>query len=124
VSFSPQQLRLLREPSFAVVATLRPDGSVHQTVMWVDADDETLLLNTASPVKQAHLAADPRIAVLVLSTSDPYSYIAVNGLASLRESGAIEHANALARKYGRAGTFAPDDTRRRVVIAVRPQAAR
>jgi hypothetical protein len=97
---------------------------VHQTVMWVDADDETLRLNTASPVKQAHLTADPRIAVLVLSSSDPYSYVAVNGLASLHEKGAIEHANALARKYGRAGTFARDDARPRVLIRVQPQKVR
>jgi PPOX class probable F420-dependent enzyme len=83
VSFTREQQRVLSEPNFAVVATLRPDGSVHQTVMWVGADDDFVLLNTPSPVKQAHLAADPRIAVLVLSRSDPYSYLAVRGLASL-----------------------------------------
>lgn len=124
MSFTPQQRRLLSDPSFAVVATLRTDGSVHQTVMWVDADDETLLLNTVSTVKKAHLTADPRIAVLVLSGSDPYSYVAVNGLASLHEKDAIEHANALARKYGRAGTFVRDEARPRVVIRVQPQEVR
>jgi PPOX class probable F420-dependent enzyme len=120
VSFTPEQLRLLSEPNFAVVATLRPDGTVHQTVMWVDADEQVLLLNTASRAKQAHLAADPSIAVLVLSRSDPYSYLAVRGLASLDEDGAIEHANALARKYGRQGTFAQEAGLRRVIIRVRP----
>jgi PPOX class probable F420-dependent enzyme len=120
VSFTREQRRLLSEPNFAVVATFRPDGSVHQTVMWVGADDDYLFLNTASPVKQAHLAADPRIAVLVQSRSDPYSYLAVRGLASLDETGAIEHANSLARKYGRQGTFAQDARRRRVIIRVRP----
>jgi len=120
VSFTREQQRLLSEPNFAVVATLRPDGSVHQTVMWVDGDDEFVFLNTASSVKQAHLAADPRIAVLVLSRSDPYSYFAVRGLASLDAAGAIEHANTLARKYGRQGTFAQEAGRRRVIIRVRP----
>lgn len=120
MSFTPEQRRLLAEPNFAVVATLRPDGSVHQTVMWVDVDDHELLLNTASPVKQAHLAADPRIAVLVLSRSNPYHYLAVHGLASLDERGAIEHANAVARKYGRPGTFEPEAGRRRVIIRVQP----
>lgn len=88
--------------------------------MWVDADDEALLLDTASPVKQAHLAADPRIAVLVISRSDPYSYVAVRGVASLNETGAIEHAKALAEKYGRQATFRRGGATRRVIIRVRP----
>jgi PPOX class probable F420-dependent enzyme len=120
VSFTREQQRLLSEPNFAVVATLRPDGSVHQTVMWVDCDDEFILLNTASPVKRAHLATDPRIAVLVVSRSDPYSYLAVRGLASLDETGAIDHANALARKYRRRATFAQEGGRGRVIIRIRP----
>jgi PPOX class probable F420-dependent enzyme len=118
---TPEQVRLLREPNYAVVATLREDGSVHQTVMWVDADGDAVVLNTASPVKQKHLDRDPRIAVLVVSRVDPYDYVAIRGLATLDPEGAVEHANELARKYtGRSGTFAPDESRRRVIVRVRP----
>lgn len=114
-----EQVRLLREPNFAVVATLREDGSVHQTVMWVDGDRDAVLLNTASPVKQRHLERDPRIAVLVISRLDPYDYLAIRGLATLDPDGAVEHANELAQKYtGSAGTFASDELRRRVIIRV------
>jgi PPOX class probable F420-dependent enzyme len=117
------QARLLREPNFAIVATLREDGSVHQTVMWVDVDRDTVLLNTASPVKQKHLERDPRIAVLVVSRVDPYDYVAVHGLATLDPDGAVDHANELAEKYtGSRGTFTPDERRRRVIIRVRPLA--
>lgn len=118
-----EQVRLLREPNFAVVATLREDGSAHQTVMWVDADGDAVVLNTASPVKQKHLERDPRIAVLVVSRVDPYDYVAIRGLATLEPDGAVAHANELAEKYtGSRGTFAVDESRRRVIIRVRPLA--
>jgi PPOX class probable F420-dependent enzyme len=115
-----EQVRLLREPNYAVVATLRKDGSVHQTVMWVDADRDAVLLNTTSPVKQEHLERDPRIAVLVVSRVDPYEYVAIRGRATLDPDGAVEHANELAQKYtGARGTFAADESRRRVIIRIR-----
>jgi PPOX class probable F420-dependent enzyme len=121
VILAPKQVQLLRDPNYAVVATLREDGSVHQTVMWVDADRDAVLLNTASPVKQKHLDRDPRIAVLVVSRGDPYEYVAIRGVATLDAEDAVEHANELARKYtGRSGTFASDESRRRVIVRVRP----
>jgi PPOX class probable F420-dependent enzyme len=124
VIFTPEHERLLREPNFAVVATLRPDGSVHQTMMWVDVDGDTVLLNTTSRTKQAHLAADPRIAVLVASRSDPYTYVSIHGLASLDDNGAVEHANKLARKYGQRATFTRVEGERRVIVRVRPLSVR
>ena len=40
---SERQREFLRNPYFGVVTTLREDGSPHNTVVWVDVDDEAVI---------------------------------------------------------------------------------
>ena len=35
------------EPYYGVVTTVRPDGSPHSTVVWLDYDGENVVFNTA-----------------------------------------------------------------------------
>lgn len=69
---------------FAVVATLRPDGLPHQTVMWYALqEDGTLLLNTPfDSVKHRHLKRDPRLSVCV---EDGYRYVTLRGAVEINE---------------------------------------
>ena len=39
-------LELARGPNFASLATVMPDGTLQVHVMWVDADDDHILINT------------------------------------------------------------------------------
>lgn len=69
---------------FAVVATLRPDGMPHQTVMWYALEDEsTVLLNTPfDSLKHCHLKRDPRLSVCI---EDGYQYITLRGTVEINE---------------------------------------
>jgi PPOX class probable F420-dependent enzyme len=82
------------------VTTLRPDGSPHSTVVWIDAANGEVLFNTArGRAKERHLLGDPRVSVLTLDAADAHRWLLVEGRASLEDEGADEHIDALAVRY-------------------------
>ena len=95
------QRAFLRDNPFpAVVTTLRPDGSPHSTVVWVDEEGGDVLLNTAEGrAKPRHLRADPRVSILVVDPGNSYHWLSVSGRAELTTEGAREQIDALAKKY-------------------------
>jgi PPOX class probable F420-dependent enzyme len=94
------QQRFLESPFVGVVTTLRPDGSPHSTVVWVDAVDGKAAFNTAlGRVKPANMERDPRVSLVVVDPGDPYRWVSVDGRVSITTDGADEHIDRLARKY-------------------------
>ena len=92
--------RLLDEPNFAFIATLMPDGSPQNTPVWIDRDGDTVVFNTAKGrAKHRNLEQDPRIAISVYDSENPYSYLQVRGQAEFVEEGADAHIDAMAKKY-------------------------
>jgi PPOX class probable F420-dependent enzyme len=86
------------------VTTLRADGSPHSTVVWIDAENGDVLVNTArGRAKERHLLADPRVSVLTLDAADAHRWLLVEGRATLEDEGAGEHIDALAVRYMGAG---------------------
>lgn len=95
-----EQARLLAGPNFGVVTTLRPDGSPHSTVVWVDVADGVPSFNTAKGrVKDQNLEQDARLALLVVADGDFYRWLSVDGRAELTQDGAHEQIDTLSRKY-------------------------
>ncbi|HYY64089.1 MAG TPA: PPOX class F420-dependent oxidoreductase [Gaiellaceae bacterium] len=96
-----EQRRFIAEnPYVATATTLRPDGSPHNTIVWVDAQDGVVTFNTAvGRAKERYLRRDPRAAVLVVHPEDPYQWVAVSGRAELTTEGADEQIDHLAKKY-------------------------
>lgn len=91
---------LLDTPNHAVVTTLGADGQPHSTVVWVDLQDGRLALNSAvGRAWPTNLERDPRITVVVLDESNPYTYVEVRGRATATTEGADEHIERLSRKY-------------------------
>ncbi|MBG0816712.1 PPOX class F420-dependent oxidoreductase [Planomonospora sp. ID82291] len=91
---------LLRRPVHGWVTTLRPDGSLHSTVVWVDVDGDDVVFNTAvGRAKERHLRADPRVSVSVLDPQDPFHLVSVSGTARLELEGADAVIDRLAKKY-------------------------
>ncbi|MDW8338732.1 MAG: PPOX class F420-dependent oxidoreductase [Thermoleophilia bacterium] len=117
-----QQRAFLESPFVGVATTLREDGSPHSTVVWVDVDDEGVSFNTAWPrAKPRHLAADPRLSLVVVDPDDAYRWIAIEGRARLVEEGANEQIDRLARKYLGRDSYPwhrPDETR--VSVRIEP----
>ncbi|MBF6589385.1 MAG: PPOX class F420-dependent oxidoreductase, partial [Ktedonobacterales bacterium] len=69
--------RFLDEPRFAVLATLSPDGTPQQTVIWYELDGDEIVMNTAEGrIKSGNLRRDPRISLCV---EDGYRYVTLTG---------------------------------------------
>ena len=84
---------------YAVLTTLREDGSPHSSVVWVTEEDGKVLLNTVERrVKGKNLARDPRASVVVFAP-DGYHWVAVDGRVELTNEGAMDDINALSQKY-------------------------
>jgi len=87
-------------PFYAVLTTVRPDGSPHSTIVWVDEADGDVLFNTAlGRAKERYLGSDPRASITVLDPADPYRWIAVSGPVRVTGEGGDAGIDALARKY-------------------------
>jgi PPOX class probable F420-dependent enzyme len=94
--------RLAKEPNFAVVTTLLPGGQPMTHVMWVDCDDEHLLINTERHRQKArNVRRDPRVTVTVWDAADPYRYVEVRGEVVETVTGpeARRHIDELSVKY-------------------------
>jgi PPOX class probable F420-dependent enzyme len=105
-SLTAAQREFLENPFVGVVVDLRPDGSPHATVVWVDVDDDGVSFNTAWPrAKPRYLDADPRVSLTVLDPGDPYRWISVTGNATLVADGANEQIDRLAKKYTGSGAY-------------------
>lgn len=100
-SIPEEYLSILQKRSFAHLATVGPDGTPHNTPMWVDHDGtDAVLLNTLrGRRKERDLRENPRVAVSVLDPDDPYAYLSVRGEVETTEEGATEHIDELARQY-------------------------
>jgi PPOX class probable F420-dependent enzyme len=112
---SAPEREFLENPFVGVVTDLRPDGSPHSTVVWVDVDDEGVSFNTARPrAKPRYLDADPRVSLLVIDPGDEYRWISIGGTATLSENGANEQIDRLAKKYKDLDSYPwhkPEETR-------------
>ena len=116
--------RLIDSANFAHVATLMPDGSPQVTPVWVDRDGDTILLNTAKGrTKHRNIQRDPRVAVSIADTDNPYVYLQVRGRAQLTEDGADEHIDKLANKYMGVEAY-PYRTpgEERIIVRITPEA--
>jgi PPOX class probable F420-dependent enzyme len=81
----------LTERRFAVMATINPDGTPQQTVMWYDLDGDTILMNTKrGRIKDLNLVRDPRLS---LCFEDGYKYVTLTGTATLIEDQVVAQAD-------------------------------
>jgi PPOX class probable F420-dependent enzyme len=119
-----KQVKLLEDANLAHVATIRADGSPHQTITWIDWDGENVVFNTAvGRAKDKHLRRDPRASVEVVDPNDAYNYVSISGPVELEEGDAADkHIDKLAKKYMGVDEYpwrSPDE--QRVIVKVRPQ---
>lgn len=100
----PSIAKLFEGKNFAFLATLMKDGSPQVTPTWVDIDknNNTILVNTAKGrIKYRNISRDPRIAVSVIDSSNPYDMVTVRGrvIEQIKGKDADEHIDKLAKKY-------------------------
>jgi len=105
-----------------VLTTLFADGRPHSHLMWIDADDDCLLINTETDrVKCKHLRADPRCSLVVFSPANPYRFVEVRGTAIEFVGGlaARTHIDELAQRY-RGTPYGRPVASHRVIVRIRP----
>lgn len=91
---------LLTRPVHAVLTTLMPDGQPQSCLMWCDSDGECARINTTlERQKGRNLRRDPRATLLLIDPDDTSRFMELRGEMELIAEGAIEHLDALTRKY-------------------------
>ena len=89
-----------KNPFVGTATTLRQDGSPHNTIVWVDTEDDAVTFNTAvGRAKERHLRKDPRAAMTVVDPENTYRWVSVSGHAELTKEGADQQIDKLAKKY-------------------------
>lgn len=89
-------------PNFAVLTTLMPDGTPQSHVMWVDCDDDHILINTeVHRQKYENITRDPRATVTIMDVENGYSYAEVRGtvVETIGDEVARAHIDDLSHKY-------------------------
>lgn len=100
VHMSEKLREVLDSRVFVTVATLQPDGSPHQSVVWVGRDGDDLFFVTGSDkLKVRNLRRDPRLSVTVNPPDEPYGYAVISGTARFESAGSRERMDELAAKY-------------------------
>lgn len=118
-----EQKSFFKKPNFGHLATLNADGSPHISPVWIDVDDEHILVNTAEGRKKLrNVRRDPRVAMEVHEQENPYSILSLNGeVVAITGDGADEHIDELSLRYlGKDKyPFAQVDEER-IILKIRP----
>jgi PPOX class probable F420-dependent enzyme len=81
---TPVQDAFINRNKWAVVTTLRRDGSPTNSVIFYARDGDALLFSTtAGRVKARTLRRDPRIALTALDEGAPFGFVTVEGTAEI-----------------------------------------
>ena len=120
----PETQELATAPNFAAVSTILPSGRIQTQMIWVDAEDGKLVLNTETHrAKAVNVERDPTITVLIRDEKDPYRYAEVRGHVAETITGerARAHIDELAEKYT-GGPYPPENIKsERVMLMIVPE---
>ncbi len=117
---------LAKEPNFAAFSFHPSSGDIATHVMWVDADDEHVLINTeVERAKAKAVAKDPRVTVMIWDRESPYRYAEVRGRVVATDSGpsARSHIDELSQRYTGAD-YAGEIKSDRVILRIEPTRVR
>jgi PPOX class probable F420-dependent enzyme len=119
-------IQLLQEKHLAILSTLMRDGSPQSTPVWIDVepDGSHILINTVEGhLKQRNIDRDPRVAVTVVDSQNPFRSVVVRGSVVEQrgpEQGANDHINQLAQKYTGRERYTLREGERRVILRIKP----
>jgi PPOX class probable F420-dependent enzyme len=122
----PDVKTLAKGKNFAAFTTLLPDGQPMTHVMWVDADDRHILINSEmGRQKVRNVTKDPRVTVTIIDSASPYRYAEVRGtvVEQVRGPRARAHIDELSEKYtGR--PYQNEIKTERVLLVIAPERQR
>ena len=123
MKLSEDSINLLKGKNFASLATVNKDGSPQVSIVWIDYEDEVILINTAKGrVKTNNMQRDPRVSISITDSENPYYQVTIKGrVIEITEDGAVYHINSLAKKYLNEDRFPVVDNEVRVKIKIKPE---
>jgi PPOX class probable F420-dependent enzyme len=118
-----QSRALIARPILATLATVAADGGPQASPLWIDAEGDDLLINTAKGrAKARNIARDPRVGITVVDPENPYRVVALRGtVIEVTTEGADDHIDHLAKKYLGVDSYPnrrPDEVRLKIRIRV------
>ena len=108
--------------NFGTIAVLLPNGQLASHVMWVDANDDELLVNTeVHRAKYRAIQQHPEVTVTVWDRENAYRYAEVRGRVTgeVRGDEARAHIDTLSQRYLGHAYAAPIQSER-VVLRITP----
>jgi PPOX class probable F420-dependent enzyme len=112
--------------NFGTLSVKLPNGQLASHVMWVDADDEHVLINTEiHRAKFRALQEDPHATVTIWKRDNPYAYAEVRGVVvdTVQGPEARAHIDALSERY-EGKPYANAIESERVIVKIRPERQR
>ena len=95
-----QRQFIAENPYVGTATTLRQDGSPHNTIVWVDAENGVVSFNTAvGRAKERYLRKDPRATITIVDPENAYQWVSISGQVQMTTEGADEQIDRLAKKY-------------------------
>lgn len=120
--------RFLTEQRWAVLTTLRGNGAPVSSVVAFARDGDTLLISTpGGTFKRRSIEQNPHVALCVISNSEPFSFVNVEGMASIETDGLVEGTRKVFANIAATGYPEPDnlvqwlEDQARVLIRIRPE---
>ena len=126
-ALDPRACELAQAPNFATLSVILRSGRPMTHVMWVDADENHVLINTeVHRAKFRAVERDPRVTVTIWQRDDPYTYAEVRGqvLETVHGPEARAHIDSLSRKYRGKDYDDAAITSERVILRIAPETVR
>jgi PPOX class probable F420-dependent enzyme len=116
----PGYARLLEEPLYGSLGTIRPDDTVQVSPMWFLYDGETIrFTHTTTRAKYRNLQSNPSMSLAVFDPKNEYQYLEVRGqLVDVIPDPAGEFYVTISKRYGKADQKPPADAADRVVLVM------
>ena len=101
MKLDPPVRALLSRSNFAHLSTLMPDGSPNNSPVWIDVQDDRILISSEEgSLKVRNLRRDPRVAISVLDFHDPYEELQIRGhVVEIRDDSKFEFLDKISQKY-------------------------
>jgi PPOX class probable F420-dependent enzyme len=113
---------LARGRNYGSISFHLPNDAIATHLMWVDADDEHVFINTeVHRLKYKAMQANPNVTLTIWSSDNPYSYAEVRGTVTgeVRGPQARSNIDDLSQKYN--GTpYQPQIQSERVILQITP----
>jgi PPOX class probable F420-dependent enzyme len=115
-----EYVRLLEEPIYASLGTIRPDDTVQVNPMWFEYDGEHIrFTHTTKRAKFRNLQHNPAMSIALLDPENPFHYLEVRGkLVDVVPDPEGEFYVRLGKRYGNPAQQPPADSADRVILVM------